>query len=156
MSGYFGSETRSGGGTDPLSGQSSTDMSPPEPGVGVGVSDVTRAHGDRVPSSDSMYERLLISRYGTPNALEGRICTACGASRSVELTVREHTDCGYISADLFLCEKSEELPVCLKCGADNRDGLAFDAIGVVHTCVGCGQILDRPLGNNLAGQWFDE
>lgn len=83
---------------------------------------------------------------------DSRSCSLCGATQSIGATVREHADCGYISLDIPIGVESDGPPVCPKCGANNGDGTTFDVIGTVHTCIGCGQTLDRPLQESTPGQ----
>lgn len=77
-----------------------------------------------------------------------RSCDTCEATRSVKTVVREHTACGYVGMDGFVDTGSEGLLECPKCGVMDERGDQFTIIATVHSCVFCGRVLDRPLGES--------
>jgi len=108
-----------------------------------------REQNGELPAVDSTGDSSPVP---SPAGTDGWSCSQCESTESVETTVREHADCGYISVDILTRARSDGPAVCPKCVADNRDGSAFGVIGTVHRCVGCGQLIDRPLRGRPGGQ----
>lgn len=80
-----------------------------------------------------------------------RSCPQCGTGRSVETIVREHVDCGYVGIDGFVRKERMGLLACPKCETEDETGTEFSVVATIHSCVRCGQTLDRPLGPTADG-----